>query len=493
MTKLPAAVLVAALGLVAAPAVAAPPAGAIAWHRCASGPDDTTGRELDDAGVECADVTVPLDHARPRGRTITVAIARSEAPDPARRAGVLLLNLGGPAGPVRHVVPAARAAMGEAGARFDLIGMDPRFAGASTPIDCGWHTNWLPRSAGRDRRSFDAMVALTRDLAERCGRAGRALIPYASTADTARDMDVVRAALGEAKLSFLGYSQGSYLGAVYAQLFGHRVDRMVLDSAIDPALPGTRVLRTAAPGREAALREWAAWAAVRDGDLHLGATPEAVLGRVHRAYAASARRPLRVGDWRVDDTVLPGLLLGQLADDTENAGLAETVSVLDAAAAGRPAEPTEAMAERLSALLTGDASARHSVQTATLCGDAAVSRDPEWYRREVRRQRAVAPLFGPVAATITPCAAWPVAPREAPVRIGNDVPVLIVQAEKDIDAQLPGARAMHRALSGSRLVVLDDARTHGVYLFRQAPCVDDTVGAYLVTGRLPATDLTCAE
>jgi pimeloyl-ACP methyl ester carboxylesterase len=337
------------------------------------------------------------------------------------------------------------------------------------------------------------MVTLTRDLAARCGRTERSLIPYASTANLARDLDRVRAALGEEKLSYLGYSQGSYLGAVYAELFGRRVDRMVLDSAIDPALPGTRSLRTAGPGREAALREWAAWAATRDAEHHLGTTAQAVLDTVHRVYAASARRPLRVGDWPVDDTVLPGLLLGPLTDDVENDELAAMVAVLAEAAAGRPAEPTPAMAERLAALLTGAESALHSAQTAILCGDAPVPRDPEWYWRDLQAHRAASPLFEPVARTITPCAGWPDAPREAPVRVDNGVPALIVQAEKDVHSQLPEAQALHRAMSASRLLVLDGARTHGVYLFRGNGCVDDAVNAYLRSGRLPAADGACTE
>ncbi|MEU7908404.1 alpha/beta hydrolase [Actinoplanes sp. NPDC049118] len=477
----------------AKPTTATPAAaGRIAWHPCALGPGDAVGADLDRAGVECGDVAVPLDHSRPHGRTITVAIARSRGGDTAHRIGSMIINRGGPGAPVLDAVPLARAAMGETGERFDLIGMDPRFAGRSTPIDCGWPTHWLPRSAGTDRAGFDAMVALTRDLAGRCGRAEAALLPYASTANIARDMDVVRAALGEPKLSYLGYSQGSLLGAVYTQLFPARADRIVLDSAIDPALPGTLALRDTAAGREAGLREWAAWAAAHDADHHLGRTADAVLATVHRVYAAAARRPLRVGTYAVDDAILPALILTPLTDDSENAELADVVAVLSRAADGRPAAPTTGMAETLAGLVDGVGSATHSAQTAILCGDAPVPRDPGAYWRDIRAHRAASPLFEPLARTITPCAAWPGAPKEPPVRIRNEVPALIVQAEKDVNSQLPGARALHRALGGSRMIVLDDARTHGVYLFRGASCVDRAVDAYLASGSLPAADLTCS-
>jgi len=464
-----------------------------AWHTCSLGPEDEEGQALDAAGVECGDVTVPVDYAKPRGRTMTVAIARSRATDPANRIGSMIINLGGPASPVIGVVPLAREAMGDAGARFDLIGMDPRFAGRSTPVDCGWQENWLPRSSGADRESFTRMVKLAKDLAKRCGRSHGADIEYASTANSARDMDMIRAALGETKLSYLGYSQGTFLGAVYTQLFPQRADRIVLDSAVDPTRPGTSLLRNAAPRREAALAEWARWAAARDGEYGLGATAEEVLATVNHVYTASARQPLRIGGHAIDDTIVPAAITRSLSDDATNGELAETVSILATAARGGAAELNEALTDLLSSLLTGDESALHSAQTAIMCGDAAVPRDPEWYWHDIQAHRAESPLFSPMSRTITPCAFWPATPLERPVSIGNRVPALIVQAEKDIDAQLPGAQALHKALAGSRMVTLEGARTHGVYLFRGAGCVDETVNAYLTSGRLPTADLRCAE
>jgi pimeloyl-ACP methyl ester carboxylesterase len=486
--------LIAAVGgLVATVAVAAPAPAAtpetIDWHACTLGPDDTEGQALDAAGVDCADVRVPLDYTRPRGRTITVAIARSKAPDAAHRIGAMIINLGGPASPVLSVVPLARAAMGEAGARFDLIGMDPRFSGRSTPIDCHWPADWLPRSAGADRQSFEKMVALNRDLAGRCTDDR---LRYAATANQARDMDMIRAALGDAKLSYLGYSYGTYLGAVYTQLFPRHAGRIVLDSAIDPAAHGTDQLRATAAGRQAALAEWAAWAAARDAEYHLGATTDAVLATVHRVYAASARHPLKVGPYALDDTVVPAIIVQLLSDDTDNGNLATTVAELVKAAAGAPAEPTEAVTEVATSLLTGDGSALHSAQTAIMCADAAVPRDPSWYWRDIQAHRAASPIFEPLARAITPCAFGP-RPVQTTGKIGNGVPALIVQAEKDVNAQLPFGQAMHRALTGSRMIVLNGARTHGVYLFRGSSCVDDTVNAYLRSGNLPAADLTCAE
>ncbi len=202
---------------------------------------------------------------------------------------------------------------------------------------------------------------------------------------------------------------------------------MVLDSAIDPARPGAVKGTENGPLREAALREWAGWAARHDDRYH------------------------------------------------------------------GSGQPTPALDDALAGLLTGARSAMHSAQTAIMCADAAVPRKPERYRRDIEAHRAEAPLFGPLTRNISPCAFWPAAPAGPPVRVHNAVPALVVSAEGDIDADLTQGRAMHRALTGSRMITLAGVRTHGVYLFRGAGCVDDAVNAYLATGTLPAHDLTCVE
>jgi pimeloyl-ACP methyl ester carboxylesterase len=494
-------------GLIAAPATTASASTGtglarfyqqrLTWHGCQQGPDDADGQALDAAGAQCADVTVPLDYSHPDRRAITVAISRLKATDTAGRIGSLLINLGGPAIPAIGIPVLAQQAMGDTGARFDLIGMDRRFVGRSTPLDCGLPAGWIPRSAGTDRKSFDRMVRLMNDLADRCARQRADLLPYASTANAARDMDVIRAALGEPKLSYLGYSQGTYLGALYTQLFPKRADRFVLDSAIDPTQPGTRVLRTPenAPRREAALRTWAGRAAQHDDQFHLGATADAVLATVQRIYQASARQPLHVGQFRVDDTVLPGLLVDPLSDDSDasSADLAAIVQVLVRAVDTGSAEPTPDLDATLAGLLTGAQSSKYSAMAAIMCADAAVPRDPQSYWRDVQAHRAGEPIFGPLDFDITPCAFWPAGAVHPAGPVHNAVPSLVVQAAEDINANYEQGLAMHRALTGSRLITLDDVRTHGVYGFWGSACVDDTVNGYLRTGVLPARDVTCAR
>jgi pimeloyl-ACP methyl ester carboxylesterase len=475
-----------------APAGAGPPRPVV-WHACATGPDDEAGAVLDEAGAECGEIVVPLDYRRPSGRTVSVALARIRATDPDRRRGVLMLNPGGPGGSGMEMVLAG-ARMPSVAAVYDLVGMDPRFVGRSSPIDCDWRTDTFLRSAGPDRRTFRESVTLAKELAGGCAEGNEELLPHASTRNTARDMDRVRQSLGERRISYLGYSYGTYLGAVYLQMFGGHADRVVLDSAVDPAVYGPGLLARNGPAIQAALERWAAWAAGRDGEYGLGATADDVLGTVDRINSASARRPLAVGAYRIDSHALPYLLFVGLYDDLPEAyaDLAEKVRVLGSAARGETAVPTESLEAFLAGLFTGAGYASDRAGTAVLCADRAVSRDPAAYYRDIEKHRAAEPLFGPLTRNITPCAFWPSKPAEPATVIGNNAPALIVGADGDPATPYPGQMAMHQALRGSRMVTLRGRFAHGQYLAAASTCVDDAVSRYLLGGSLPSRNIECA-
>ncbi|WP_329403332.1 alpha/beta hydrolase [Streptomyces melanogenes] len=493
------------VGLGAATAVAAllalttaPPSTAAArpapvWHSCVRDAQDTTGQELDKAGARCAEVKVPLDHTRPGGPAVTVAVARIRATDTAHRIGALVVNEGGPADPVIDYLLDRRAALGDLAARYDLVGIDPRFAGRNAPLDCHWPTSTYFRGAGEDRAGFDRMTAFQRELAAKCRRDAAALLPYASTRNAARDLDLVRTALGERRISYLGISYGTYLGEVYTAMFPGRTDRMVLDGVHEPhhlapwAEYGTEEVN------ENALRHWARWAAPRDAAYGLGATPDAVLATVDRIRTTAARRPFTVGTYRVDEHVLPVLVYGVLGDDLarSDADIAVMVGTLKRAAETGHAEPDPGLAEMLPGLFTGQYSAYGSTQTAYLCADTPGPRDPEVYRRAVERSRAAHPLFGPVLNDITPCPFWP-APRERPTVVDNDVPALMVNATGDPRVPYSEALAMHAKWPSSRLITVEDSYRHAVYgLTYGSACVNGAVNAYLADGRLPGADLRC--
>lgn len=464
------------------------------WKSCVLGPNDATGKELEQAGARCAEVTVPLDYGDPEGRTITVAISRIRATDTAHRVGPLLLNGGGPGGQTLGDPPWVRKAMKDVAARYDVVGVDPRFVGRSTPLDCHWPTGSAFRSAGVDRAGFDRMAAFSEDLARRCRRHAGDVLPYITTRNTARDLDVVRAALGERRISYLGYSYGSYLGEVYTTMFPGRTDRVVLDGVIAPDRYGPRLLRGSEKANRHALEGWASWAAARDTTYGLGRTRGAVLATVERVQAVAARTPLRLGDHRVDEHVMPLVVFNGLSQDNDAAygDFAHGVRDMLRAADGQHVTPSPWLAEVLGFELTGTDSPYGSVQTAILCGDAAAPRDPEVYWRDVQRIRVRDALFGPVTHNLNPCAFWE-PPRERPTTVRDDLPALLVNATGDPRTTYQGAAAVRRMWPSSRLVTLRGADQHAVYGVYGSPCVDAAVNAYLATGRLPATDITCGD
>ncbi|WP_371749445.1 alpha/beta hydrolase [Streptomyces sp. NBC_01283] len=466
------------------------------WHACALGADDEEGQELDAAGADCADINVPLDYTDPGGRTITVAISRLKATDTAHRIGPLLLNDGGPAGPSLRMPVTKSKVMGEVADRYDLIGMDPRFVGRSTPLDCGWDLGSAPlRSAGADLAAYREEVSIARELAGRCKRTHGDVLSYVTTRNTARDMDIIRAALGENTLSYLGYSYGSYLGEVYTQLFPGRTDRMVLDGVNSPKRYSHTLLRGSEAANEAALRAWASWAAARHTTYGLGATRAEVLATVKHILDAAARNPLRIGDaYLLDEHALPFFFIGGLASDLdeERAALATTVRLLARAADREPVEPSERLAGQLEFLLTGAGSAPASQMTAIICGDVAERRGVADYWRAVEKSREQFPLTGPLANNITPCEFWD-QPAEAPTVLDNDVPALLINATGDPRTLYADAKAMREQWPSSRLLTVKGARQHGLYGEYGNTCVNERVNAYLRTGRLPTRDLSCEK
>ncbi|MFC5831433.1 hypothetical protein [Nonomuraea insulae] len=234
--------------------------------------------------------------------------------------------------------------------------------------------------------------------------------------------------------AYFGMSYGTYLGAVFTEMFPQRSDRFVLDSAIDPAQYMAGSIRNSGPANEAALDDWVAWTARRDPEYHLGTTARQVRDRVESLI----KTPIRIGKHLVDERFLPMAIFTLLPDARENARLAARVRLLAEAADGKPVRPSEDLEQELQFMLYGKPQG-YSSQAAVICGDAAVPRDPERYWRDIQRSRATQPVFGPYANNITACAFWPT-PREPATRVGNDVPALIVQATGDTRHGLPGGR-----------------------------------------------------
>ncbi len=470
---------------IAGPAIAAPVANAVRFAAC----DD---EELVAAGAECAVLPVPLDHAKPGGATVGIAISRIRATDPARRRGILLFNPGGPGGAGLSYPATLRSTLGDAASQYDLIGFDPRFVGRSAPISCGpAQLSTVVRAAGLDRAGFDESARLSADFARRCHERNAAVLPYAGTPDVARDMDAIRAALGAPKLSYYGVSYGADLGAMYSELFPGRVDRMVIDSV--SAVGSEYALNRAGAVRaEAALDEWAGWAAHRDGEYRLGRTPAQVRAAVTELLVRVSRQPIPVGEFTVDDNILPFLIRNWLGDESNDAVLAKALSLL----VGRTTAPSPELAEMLGVLhqQDPDIDAYLASSFAVFCADPRWPVGPGEYWRNVWRSRAEQPIFGSLGNNVGPCAYWRDSSAEAPVRVANAVPVLMVQALRD-NSPIAQARDLHRRLTASRLVTAD-IRAHGLYGravdgLEPVPCAEQAINRYLRDGVLPAKDVTC--
>lgn len=463
------------------------------WKRC----DATTPAEF-----ECATIKVPLDYRDPGGKRLDLAISRLKSTAPDKRRGVLLSNPGGPGGQGLYMPLGLRETLPEsAQQKYDLIGFDPRGVGESSPVSCGLkpeEENWL--RPYKDE-TFDKDVAWARDVANKCKEKAGDTLPYITTRNTVRDMDLLRAVLGEKKISYVGYSYGTYLGAVYTQLFPGRADRFVLDSAVDPARAWRGMIQWWAEGAEPAFDRWTEWAAERSETYGLGDTPKKVDRTFWDLVARADEKPIELDGYpNTGDDVRSGMRQAVFTPKYASEGVVE----LKKAAAGRPVS-----AKKLAAFTggtTGVTGVRGAPATAAaevpsdnmtasflavVCGDnsAAWSRNPESYRRDAIEDKGRYPLFGDFASSIKPCAFWDRS-KEPATKVNNKVGSLIVQNEWDSQTPLPSAQALHADLKGSKMLTVLGGEGHGVYPNGNA-CTDGTVTGYLLTGRLPAKDMTC--
>jgi pimeloyl-ACP methyl ester carboxylesterase len=330
-------------------------------------------------------------------------------------------------------------------------------------------------------------------VADKCQAEEGDRLPYITTRNTARDMDVIRAVLGEKKISYLGYSYGTYLGAVYTQMFPQRADRVVLDSAVDPATIWRGTFQGWAKGAELAFTRWTEWTAERDATYRLGATPAEVRTTFWDLVAQADRTPIPT-----DGVPLTGddLRLGYVAFiHVETA--APWIAALKTAAAGgkpAPATPTPQTPHPGPPAFSRGVPADNAAVSAwaIFCGEGpSWPSDPEQYRRDAARDKARYPLYGDAGSNIQPCAFWKSAGTEPATVVNNHVSALILQNQWDPQTPLAMAQGMRRAMHGARMVTVAGGEGHGVLGVTKS-CADASATLYLTTGRLPAKDLTCS-
>ncbi|HKT03882.1 MAG TPA: alpha/beta fold hydrolase [Rugosimonospora sp.] len=485
-------------------AYAVPPrdtgAAGLTWADCPPAPSGLTR----DPRERCASLPVPLDYRHPDGRKINVEVSRIPTAKPGLRRGILLFNPGGPGGSgidfPDGLLPLMPAAVTD---RYDLIGFDPRGIGYSTPVTCGIPATTpvelvLPYPAPDG--SIARNVAYARQTAHDCAQLSGDLLPYITTANTARDMDRIRAALGEPKLSYLGYSYGTYLGTVYTTLFPQRSDRILLDSAVDPNLVWYQMWRTWDQAIAIRLPDFTAWAAARDATYHLGATQAAVTRTYYQLTGRFDQNPVTLPN----GTVITGNLVRELTrsylyNDVALPTLAQIWQSLAALPAPTPTLPPAVAAalRRISGAPGAAATVPADNQTAALyavvCDDAAWPRSISTYARNVAAGRRLFPATAGMPDNIWPCAFWPSHPIEPPVRVTGDGPrnVLILQNLRDPATAWISGFGLRQALGRRAAFVSVDQGGHGVYLITAAPCAADIATTFLTTGALPDHDQLC--
>ncbi|HET9782241.1 MAG TPA: alpha/beta hydrolase [Candidatus Dormibacteraeota bacterium] len=441
-------------------------------------------------GFQCGAVAVPIDYANPTHGTIRIALARKPATDPSHRIGSLLLNPGGPGGSGITFVRYSARLMAGLNARFDLVGFDPRGVGQSAPVRC---------LSGPQTDAADAIDPVLDDAQERktyldslkayakaCERTSGRVLQFVDTASAAKDMDVLRAALGDTKLTYYGLSYGTFLGQMYAHLFPNHVRALALDAVFDPALTfSDRKLQTTA-ALEANLQAFLAYCrSVGSCQLATSGDPaEKLYGLMDRLD----RQPLTVGHRRLTRSLALEAVLISLYSPRAWDILQSALAAADQGEGLALLEISDAVLGRHS---DGSYTNFQDADAAIFCADNVVASDVASYDDLGAQLSSLSALFGPALQySGIGCSYWPVKPSRAPgplAAIGAP-PILLVGGTGDPATPYASAVAVNKELAGSVLLTRI-GYGHGSY--GQSECVREATDAYLIDLTLPAPNTVC--
>ncbi len=444
---------------------------------------------------DCSKLTVPVDYQDPAGETIEVNLLRVPAADPSQRIGSLVVNPGGPGAPGTAYAEGADAAFREPLLdRFDFVGFDPRGTGESAPVDCLTDEQLAaflaadpdPDTAAEGReyaQSYDAFFA-------GCVASSGPLIGHVTTAETARDMDVLRAALGESTLTYFGASYGTKLGATYAELFPDKVGRLVLDGAVDVSLPSRELSLGQAGGFEVALRAYVEDCVEGTESCFLGDSVDEGLGRISdllvqieaEPLPTNLGRELTVGNafyglvtplYARENWIYLSQALGQALD-----GDGSVLLVLSDVYASREGDTyTDNSSEAILAIN---------------CLDDPYAISSEEVPAQVDDFEEVSPTFGRIFAWgLVACGGIQVESSEEPLDIvaeGAD-PIVVIGTTRDPATPYEWAVSLADQLDSGVLVSRDGDGHTGYNSDNQ--CVDEAVEAYLLEGTVPDDGLEC--
>ncbi|MFI1938215.1 alpha/beta hydrolase [Streptomyces purpureus] len=454
-------------------------------------------RECGVPGFDCATLRAPLDYARPDGGQVKLAVARAKATGPGERIGSLLVNPGGPGGSAVQYLQAyaGLAYPAPVRARYDLVAVDPRGVARSEPVTCldGPRMDAYTQvdQTPDDARERGLLAAAYKEFAAGCARRSGPVLPHVSTVEAARDMDILRAVLGDEKLSYVGASYGTFLGATYAELFPARAGRLVLDGAMDPSLPAVELNRDQTAGFETAFRSFAE-DCLRGPDCPLGSGSVTAASRRLKAFFTELdARPVPAGEGRELGESLA--TTGVIAAMYDKGAWPELREALTGAMGGDGSgllALADAYYER-----QGDGSYSNLMfaNAAVNCLDLPPSfAGPDAVGRALPSFVKASPTFGEgLAWAALSCTYWPEKATGAPHRIAakGAGPIVVLGTTRDPATPYKWAVSLAGQLTSGRLLTYE-GDGHTAY-GRGSDCVDTAVNRYLLEGTVPPRGMRC--
>ncbi|WP_374967998.1 alpha/beta hydrolase [Terrabacter sp. BE26] len=459
----------------------------LTWSPCADNPQH-----------RCTTMQVPVDYSKPGGDRFTLALRKAPATDPAKRLGSLVINPGGPgASGVEYAQYASFVFSPAVRAAYDIVGFDPRGIGASSPVRCLGNSDMdLLFSADPTPDSPAERSTLLADVdgvTKRCAARGGVRAMHMSTAEVARDMDVMRVLLGDEKLNFFGGSYGTFLGAMYADAFPKKVGRMVLDSAMSPNQTDNQEMTYDIQGFESSIDAFIGWCVARP-DCALGRDRAAARQKIVDLLDAVEKKGLttsqpglaRIGEGWVGFSIFM-CLYSDTSWPTLNKGLAQAFTgkgdILlskGMSVVARSSNGTYAPSTYLQAMLP------------VRCADWPRSKVDASVLAEQRKAKAAHPLWARMTGELYDnCRSWPTpgrAEKGTTLAVGAD-PILVIGNERDPATPIGGTKQLARDLDSGTLLI-SDHDGHGTY-YAGNPCVDSAVDGYLLRGKVPGNGTTC--
>lgn len=466
------------------------------WRPCPEVPRELVGRGAAGMTYECTSIAVPRDWSQPQaGETYEVALIRVRSATQQNRIGSLVLNPGGPgASGIETAVflsfgPRLGGLPKQVTDRFDIVGFDPRGVGRSAPVKCisdaDQDATFAAPPDPASEAEFAEVVALNKKIGDECGRKYADRLSTFSTEQAARDMDAIRAAVGDPKLTYLGYSYGTLLGATYAQLFPRNIRALVLDGAVDPKQDLIAGAETQAAGFERAFTNFTNWCARTAAQCPIA--PDA-RGALTDALAKAEASPVRGDDGR--DATPGWIFLGLVSSLYTESGwpaLAKALDTLQAGDAKGIFDLADAYARRTP---EGRYTNLFDANLAVNCADATGVPEVADVRRLQGEWRAKYPLFGAsLAVGLLPCVFWPAERDPYPTGAAAGAPPILVVGTTGDPATPYENTARLATMLGTGEVLTWEGEGHTAY--PNTACITGAVDAYLIDLTVPREGLRC--